>query len=468
MNSSIVKKIIMPFLFIVFILPCFSKEMEYGLLISNTDKKGKNKICTRDIRFENKTNSNAKFLVILSREDNPLDIVEFSSFINNTDKNYTLVYWGAWGEPYLCPIEYVDWKSWVCTDRTLLYNTDKIYIISLEGKITDYKIYCRNDDLHIDIWGVDSTINQFDDAVKNDIIRKKDAAAQGRLMKIQCDNKNYKDGDFWWTFDSEGTGCKILAYVGEDEVVSIPSSIRKLPVTTIKSWLSKKALEITIPASVTTIEEPSDYYYPYNTKRSYEVDALGVFENCNIRKIKFQNNSKLNFVGSNAFAYNNLQTFDLPSKKITISKTSFYGNPIKTLFINQYWDFIEPAWRIKIEKGFEIHEYMAEYFSKKGIGLYELETVNFEDGCTSIIKQFFYKIKTLKKVILPSSINRIDEEAFFECTALKSIVLSANGNLGYEKKNNFYSISSRQFVGCPLDFQSVKALRALGFGDGAF
>lgn len=285
------------------------------------------------------------------------------------------------------------------------------------------------------------------------------------LKRITSNTKNYHSGDYWFTFDSEGTGAQILAYTGSAKKVEIPSEIEELPVTQISSWYSDKAEEIRIPSKVYIIMEHA-------------------FEECNLSKVTYEEGSQLSIVEGYAFAKNNLTEINLPDKFMIISEKAFCGNPIKTLFIRKNWYFYTNYYNGKSE-------------------LTELETVEYEDGCKRVENEIFADCKKLKKVILPNSIVMIGSSAFNNCIsltdfnfpkslkyigpstfagciALSSITIPDDIVLDYTEdyasyfdevtdyRWHFDLVSYSQFKGCPIDFKTAKKLRALGFKEDAF
>lgn len=300
---------------------------------------------------------------------------------------------------------------------------EKILIIPDDVVISGYRALCENDDLCFEIHqvGYNYFASEFN------------SANSEKIKQIKSDKKNYQSGDFLWTF-TDNTYAKILAYVGKDEKVIIPTEIEELQVIAITGWYSLKAKEITIPASVKTIGEYA-------------------FRGCNLEKVNFELTSKLETVLPGAFSYNNLKQIYLPNKELVIYQNAFSNNPITQLLIKKEWE-------IKTERGGFVGD----------MGLYDLEYVEFESGQKYVHYQAFKDCKKLMKVVLPKTIELIQDQAFYNCSSLTEINVPSDAMLINPDnwfKDNHYK-AQNQFYGCPLDFKTVKNLRALGFMDGAF
>ena len=79
---------------------------------------------------------------------------------------------------------------------------DRILIIPRYEKITSFKAYCDNN-------------NNFSFNVLGYLPLS--STTLDKLIKVKIllsDKKNYTTGNFCFTFDKKGTGCKILAYTG--------------------------------------------------------------------------------------------------------------------------------------------------------------------------------------------------------------------------------------------------------------
>jgi len=454
-------------------------ETEWGLEVENMPGRVFAKECRNYIKFKNLTDVNVEICIYLNTDtdkyigtsEGSVDIEGFFKFFYGDGRS-------SFGKCYYINNE----NSWVGGYECAIENAKSFCIIPINGRISSYKIYSLLGDLHIDILGFDDTISLLKDAVSMEHERKKDKAILKKLEEIKNDKKNYQSGDFWWTFDDSGVGCKILAYVGDDKIVYIPREIEGMPVTCIKSWLSKKADEITIPSTVTTIES-LEYEGGYFKKLTGDEIVSGAFWDCGLRNVNYEEGSSLNFVGMYAFGTNKLETFCLPKKRLNICQSAFFANPIKKLFVAKEWTLVGGIYGWKdaddddddddgcappsIYRYYFDHRYY--YENDAPSGLFELETLEFEEGQSMPGAECaFMDCKKLKTVILPKTIVGVCARAFYGCASLTSVILTDGANMAdFCKKQDYYT-SSCQFYSCPLDFKSVKALRAFGFADGAF
>ena len=452
---------------ILFSVDLKTAETEWGLEIENMPGVVSGSRCEDFITIKNKTDETIELFMYFA--DEPIDIEWFSKLrdISFNEK------WDVFGDRryYLSELHGVLYKigpkqkAAKYGEEGRFKNVKKFCVISLNGRITDWKIYSAVSDLHIEIFGIDNTVTPFEDALIKEHERKRNEIILKKLVEAKNDKKNYQTGDFLWTFDDDGMGCKILAYLGDEKNVTIPSTIEGMPVTAIKSWLSKKAVEITIPSTVTTIES-----LEYNDKRYDDWDGneivAGSFWNCGLEKVNYEEKSNLSFVGEYAFGANNLKDFYLPRRKLIVCQSAFTANPIKNLYIYKDWSLAGTVYDEKYMPD-SLKRYDCQSYASTG--LFELETLEFEEGHTLPGGESAFKncIK-LEKVILPKTIEGICAKTFFGCSSLTSIVLSSDAHMSDFCKDFEYYNSYEQFFGCPLDFQSVKALRRFGFCDNAF
>ena len=73
---------------------------------------------------------------------------------------------------------------------------------------------------------------------------------------------SYTFENFEYDLDDAQTGIKITEYTGNEEVVTVPSTIEDMPVTTIgeRAFYSTKPKEVILPESIEIIEERAFYY----------------------------------------------------------------------------------------------------------------------------------------------------------------------------------------------------------------
>lgn len=184
----------------------------------------------------------------------------------------------------------------------------------------------------------------------------------------------------------EINGRGVVYYHGNDEHVVIPAQIDGKPVTEIGNqafYRYEKLVSVTIPSSVTTI-------------------GVEAFNYCtNLETVRLT--SGLQMIGNNAFKNCiSLSSITLPDTLTTIGESAFLCcYDLKQVHI--------PA---------SVNNWWGGAFYMSG-----LESVTFEEGLTYIGYGSF-AVTNLKEVVLPSSIESIEFNAFNGCAQLENVVLN--------------------------------------------
>ena len=167
--------------------------------------------------------------------------------------------------------------------------------------------------------------------------------------------------DFTYMELDDGT-IEISKYVGDDEVVVIPSTIDGQTVTSIGKTAFRKCsvISVTIPHTVTTI-------------------------------------------GSEAFAYTKIKSLVIPSKVTEIGSSAFRGNEVLE----------------SISLPDSVKSLGAYSFS----GCTALRSVRLPKGLTEISDHLFYNATALESITLPENVTSIGYWAFRNCTSLEKIVI---------------------------------------------
>ena len=135
-----------------------------------------------------------------------------------------------------------------------------------------------------------------------------------------------------------------------------------------------------------------------------------------IEKIIFAKDSKIEYIGKNAFRYNKIRELNLPKKKLTICFDAFSDNQIKKISIYKDWVF---------QYNTTANQFvLLNCQSQEENGVIksdELEEVIFEEGCTFIVPKAFADCKNLKTLKLPASMRSFGACAFMNCTSLSDI-----------------------------------------------
>lgn len=189
-------------------------------------------------------------------------------------------------------------------------------------------------------------------------------------------------------------GVTITKYIGTDTNVVIPEKIDGKNVTAIgeSAFSSNKTLiSVAMPDTVTLIDAVSFYNCDLLTavrlSQSLERIRNEAFLNCD-KLSKIELPDSLYLIGTRAFAY-------CPSlKEITI-----------------------PAKCFQIINGIGYYEANAAFY-KSG-----LETLIISEG-VQVLTPYVFANTNIKEVVIPSSVQHIEQEAFDDCTKLEKITLN--------------------------------------------
>ena len=165
-----------------------------------------------------------------------------------------------------------------------------------------------------------------------------------------------------------------------------------------------------------------------------------------LNKITFAENSKLQYIGMNAFSDTGIVNITIPSSVTTIDQYPFYG--CKKLEILSFEDGIEITSLYNIlnnsnvkVKEIKIPKNVVELESNLFSGLYNLEAVVFESGSKleKISSSAFQNTK-LNNIILPKELKYIGDYAFANCKNLVSV--------DFEEGSSLETIDSSAFSYC--------------------
>ena len=210
-------------------------------------------------------------------------------------------------------------------------------------------------------------------------------------------SEEYTYGDYKYTVS--GDKATIIGYTGKKKEISIPDEINGHEVTTI-------GLEAFRECS--TLEK---IYIPENVIR-IENDAFYNCKQLNSVKINDSVEKKLT-IGCNVFSNcTSLKEIILPERVTQLGEAFISGTNITSITIPK---------NLQRAEGYYL-------YSHKGAltGADKLEEVIFEEGIKRICDQICYENKTIKKVIIPDSVEEIGSYAFVGCASLEKIELPTN------------------------------------------
>jgi hypothetical protein len=208
------------------------------------------------------------------------------------------------------------------------------------------------------------------------------------------------DGSIYTYSTNAGGSANIVAYAGPPWVVTIPTNINGLTVTSIgtNAFYNYTSLtSVTIPGSVTSIGD-------------------SVFELCtSLTSVTI--GDSVTSIGEGAFAGTSLTSVTIPNSVTTIGDGAFVGSGITSVTI--------PGSVTSIGDG-------TFYQCPR------LTNVTIGNGVTSIERFAFYECPRLTSVTIPNSVTSIGGVAFAGCTSLTSVTIP----------NSVTSIGNEAFFGC--------------------
>jgi hypothetical protein len=257
-------------------------------------------------------------------------------------------------------------------------------------------------------------------------------------------NLKYKNLKYKITSDSVTiTGCDNNA---SGELV-IPDTIKGKPVTTIgkmaffRNGISRSLTSITIPDSVTSIEEKAFYLCSSLTSiaipdgvTTIERDA---FSRCrSLTSITIPDS--VTSIGENAFYLcKNLTSITIPDSVTSIGESAF--------------SFCKSLTSIEIPDG-------VTSIGERAFGhCTSLTSITIPDGVTSIEERAFYECFSLTSISIPNSVITIERSAFNSCTSLTSITIPKN--VTFVRKDAFdccWKLTAVTFLGDAPEMPEIK------------
>lgn len=228
------------------------------------------------------------------------------------------------------------------------------------------------------------------------------------------------DNDFTYTI--EGNTVKIIKYIGEKNMVGIPSTIEGVEVTTIGMGAFDECRNVTavhIPDSISTIGQHAFYCCSNLTDiiipNSVTTIGHGAFQGCsNLKRINIPNN--LSTIQTAVFENcSSLESITIPESVIDIARGSFCGcNSLK---------------QIKVDKDNPVYSsYDGDLYNKEKTTLIRFSagksTIDFSPCITEIGDAAFNRCDNIIDVTIPDTVTSIGEKAFY-CKNLTNITISS-------------------------------------------
>lgn len=173
---------------------------------------------------------------------------------------------------------------------------------------------------------------------------------------------------------------------------------------------------------------------PFFTKR---IEAHA-FEYCPLHNIRFDDHSRLEFIGDYAFAGTEFTSVSLPEHVKMLSKGVFAGSCLKHLILQQNVSLMNSLTFKYAHKLVEIaiHPHNKFFVNQSGVVFSRIkpEIIFFPRIKTHFcvresvlrIPKYAFERSKIMQVSLPSSLVLIEKKAFFQCSSLKSINIPKN------------------------------------------
>lgn len=226
-------------------------------------------------------------------------------------------------------------------------------------------------------------------------------------------------GDFAYVLNSTGEYARIVRYRGESADAVIPDTLGGKPVKEIGQYTFASATHVksvSIPASVTKIEDPSFYTLPLLESITVAEDNVGFTVVDGVLYHK-----KMGTV----YCYPQGKTGDIytmPETVKTIYAHAFYNCQLTEVTMSANVTKVQTGAFAESKKLTTVH------FSEKTSQLFEsafenctvLNSVQLPEKLTSIGANCFRGCTALMELRVPASVNVIDSGAFAGCTSLKT------------------------------------------------
>lgn len=185
---------------------------------------------------------------------------------------------------------------------------------------------------------------------------------------------------------------------------------------------------------------------------SIEQIADFAFNNCKkLKKVEFENNSKLKIIGKSSFLFSSIEKVLIPSHVKQISESAFsFCNFLKKVEFaeNSELQIIgENAFSQSQIKKILIPKFVTKilsyafYYCKK---LVKIEFANASE--LKLIDKYAFSMSNLHNFILPSNVIQISESAFSDCTQLNYFLIPFNSKLKIIDKKAFYNSNIKEIM----------------------
>ncbi len=226
-------------------------------------------------------------------------------------------------------------------------------------------------------------------------------------------------GDFSYVLNSTGEYARIVRYRGESAEVVIPEELQGKPVKEIGQYTflsSPHVTSISIPASVTKIEDPSFYTLPLLETITVAEENVGFTVVDGVLYHKKMGTVYCYPQGKKDTAYT------MPDSVKTIYSRAFYNSQLTEVTMS------DKVTKVQTGAFAESKNLTTVHFSSKASQLFEsafenctsLTKLELPESLTSIGSKCFSGCTALTETTIPANVSVIDSSAFANCTSLKT------------------------------------------------
>lgn len=245
----------------------------------------------------------------------------------------------------------------------------------------------------------------------------------------------FKDDNFIYLYNSTTETYSIKSYIGNSEIVMIPSEFNGKPVTKIEAsllYLDTFTKIIYIPSSITSVGEKAFYSHSIN---------LIVSEGSSSSFTKGTDWYRYATLSYNCTSFDDLV-------KVVDEVIYLFDNTTYTFKVISY---VSGSVNYEIKE--DIDRYKVVSIESRAFYLCEAQSIIISENIESIKDQAFYDCKNLLTITLPDKVTEISLATFYRCSSLKSVVFGSDTTKIGE--DAFYECISLQRIDLPNTVTSL-------------
>ena len=291
-----------------------------------------------------------------------------------------------------------------------------------------------------------------------------------------CKSYSLKQLESEWAFNMKTDGTFSVSYVGNESEVFVPGEYCGAPVTEIREYAfqnNRNITKIVLPETITSIGRYA--FSSCDNLKTIDFSActllnnigMAAFDACGaLETADFSACTALEKIADCAFqGCCSLKTVILPEGLKTIGSAAFYNTVITEITIPASVTEIGEMLFSKcgalktVSVAVENEKYYAD-----GNCIIESASKKVVSGCAASVlpsdievigKRAFNEVTTLKTISFPATLKRIEAQAFYSCSALTTVDLSACNSLSFIGKEAFNGCSALTTVILPEGLKRI-------------